>query len=274
MLRGMYGAGAGMIAQQRRQEMLSNNVANANTPGYKADQGSLRTFPQQLIQAVGTDHPETHGSRDVGTLATGVYMQERTPNFTQGDMRETGNSTDAALLQGGVPEDPETGNPAMLAFEAVNDDGDVRYTRNGNFAIDGEGFLTTPDGYYVRGEDGEAINVATENIDISEDGVITDADEDVLGQLNVVVIPDAENLVKEGSGLLNYEGEEEIVTAIGNDETEYQIQQGALEGSNVDVNRTMSEMMATMRSFEANQQVLQAYDQSMERAANDIGRLQ
>ena len=262
-----------MIAQQRRQEMLSNNVANVDTPGFKADQGSMRAFPNQLIQAMGTDHPQTYGTRGVGELSTGTYMQERTPNFAQGDMQETGNSTDVALLQGDVPEDEETGHPAMLAFEAINDDGDVRYTRNGNFAVDGEGFLTTPDGYYVLGEDGDPINVESEEIEINEAGEITDVDEELLGQLNVVVIPDSENLVKEGEGLLNYEGDEEIVTAIDHDEVDYQIQQGAVERSNVDPNRTMTEMMAAMRSFEANQQVLQAYDQSMERTVNDVGRL-
>nr|WP_308417932.1 flagellar basal body protein [Halalkalibacter okhensis] len=54
MLRGMYGAAAGMIAQQQRQEMLTNNLANANTPGFKADQASLRAFPNMLVKAMNT----------------------------------------------------------------------------------------------------------------------------------------------------------------------------------------------------------------------------
>src|SRR5690554_8122228 len=100
MLRGLYTAGSGMIAQQRRQEMLTNNLANANTPGYKADQASLRSFPNQLIKALGTDHMQKYGTNRVGELSTGVYMQERTPNFRQGDINETRNNTDIAILQG------------------------------------------------------------------------------------------------------------------------------------------------------------------------------
>lgn len=273
MLRGLYSAAAGMIAQQRRQEMLTNNISNIETPGYKSDQGSMRTFPSMLINAMGTDHQRFGGSNHVGELATGVYMQERTPNFRQGDMQQTGNNTDIALLQGLVPTDEESGQEALLVYETRNNDGDLRYTRNGNFTIDGEGMLTTSKGHYILGTDGEPINVQNENIRVTSDGDIFSEADELLGQINVSVITDPNQLVKEGDGFLRYDGENDVVTALGNGDVTYQLQQGFVERSNVDAQQTMTEMMSVLRSFEANQKVLQAYDQSMERAVNDVGRI-
>lgn len=273
MLRGLHAAGAGMIAQQRRQEMLTNNLSNVNTPGFKADQASLRTFPNMLISAMGTDHARSHGTNRVGELATGVYMQEQTPKFNQGDMQETGNNTDIAILQGRVPQDEETGQNAVLLFETLNSDGDLRYTRNGSLTIDSEGFLTSSQGYYILAADGEPVNVQNETIRVNSDGEIFSAEDELLGQINVAVISDPEQLVKEGNGLLRYDGENDTPSAIDNDDVSYQLQQGFVERSTVDASQTMTEMMSALRSFEANQKVLQAYDQSMERAVNDIGRL-
>lgn len=259
-----------MISQQRKQEMLTNNMANIETPGYKADQASLRKFPNMLVQAMGTQQGHGH---PVGELTTGVYMQERTPNFLQGDMQESGNNTDIALLQGAVPVNEETGAEAMLAYQVVNEEDEIRYTRNGNFTVDGAGFLTTSGGFYVQGVDGEPIAVENEDFRVDETGTVLGADDAVLGQLNIAVIPDPAQLVKEGEGLFNYEGAEEIVTAVDNEEAVYQLQQGFIERSNVDGQQTMTEMMNAMRTFEANQKMLQAYDQSLERTVNDIGRI-
>ena len=273
MIRGLYTAGAGMIAQQRRQEMLTNNLANVNTPGYKADQASLRTFPNYFIKALGTDHMPKYGTNRMGDMATGVYMQERTPDFQQGDINETRNNTDVALLQGLVPMDEETGQAGLLAYAVQNDEGEVRYTRNGNFIIDGEGFLTTSHGYYILGTDGEPLNVESENFTVRNNGDILVGDEELIGQFDVMLIPDPGQLVKEGNGLLRYDGENAIASAVGNDEVAYQMQQGFIERSNVDPASAMTEMMSTLRSFEANQQVLRAYDSSLEIAVNQIGRI-
>src|SRR5690625_4001768 len=122
-----------MIAQQRQQEMVSNNITNANTPGYKADQATLRSFPELLIRQMGSRNiPTTNGlklpvNRPIGSLHTGVYAQESIPNFSQGDVRETGMFTDLALVDGQNPD--ETGS---VFFTVQNADGDIRYTRNGN----------------------------------------------------------------------------------------------------------------------------------------------
>ncbi|MBU9710595.1 flagellar hook-basal body protein [Evansella tamaricis] len=272
MLRGLYTAGAGMIAQQRRQELLTNNLANANTPGFKADQGSFRSFPNQLIQAMGTDHRRTAGSNHVGELTTGVYMQERTPNFRQGDVYETFQTTDVALLQGALPIGDD-GQQASLFYTVENNNGEVRYTRNGNFTIDGAGYLTNSQGNYVLGNNGERLNVGNGDIAINANGEIYDNNEQLLGQINVAMVLDPAQLVKEGNGLLRYDGENDVPSAIGNGDVTFQLQQGFLERSNVDTAQTMTEMMTALRTFEANQRVLQAYDRSLERTVNEVGKI-
>src|SRR5699024_5603858 len=120
-----------MIAQQRHQETISNNIANVNTPGCKADQASLRAFPELLIQQIAKKNvPTTRGlnlpvNQPIGGLNTGVYVQETVPDFTQGPVRETGLLTDVAIVNGALPD--ETGG---LFFTVQNEAGDIRYTRN------------------------------------------------------------------------------------------------------------------------------------------------
>ncbi|TMW72190.1 flagellar hook-basal body protein [Alteribacter natronophilus] len=267
MMRGLNGAAAGMIAQQRRQEMLTDNLNNMNTPGHKADQASLRAFPNMLIQAAGQGVRGGH----IGELATGVYMQERIPHFAQGDLMETGNAADLALLQSSVPEG------AMLFFAVEGDDGTGRLTRNGSFTVDGEGFLTTAGGRYILDTEGERIQTGSEQFRINEEGSVfvegAEGEEEI-ARLGVILAEDPAQLVHEEEGLLRYEGDEaDLLPAAGNDEVTYRIEQGFLERSNVDASRTMTEMMAALRSFEANQKILQSYDRSLERTVNDVGRI-
>ena len=134
MLQGFYTAASGMLAQQRRIEMLTNNIANANTPGYKADQAALRAFPELLLSRLEEITTPTKETRSfsagsvVGPINTGVYMQEHIPNFRQGDIKETGQPTDMALINGTLPA-----NAGTLFFVVENENGDIRYTRHGNF---------------------------------------------------------------------------------------------------------------------------------------------
>lgn len=272
MLRGLYQSAAGMMAQQHKTEMLTNNLANVNTPGYKADQASLRSFPNMLIKAMNTSKTFPR-SEIIGTLSTGVYLQERMPNFRQGDLNETNNNTDIALLQSVVPVNPETGIQGALFFTVQNADGELRYTRNGNFAVDGEGYLVTSEGFYVLDTNQNPIQVNNEDFRVDRDGFVYDSQGALLGRIQVVYAEDPMQLVKEGNGLFRLEGDGDLPTAIGNEQIAFQIQQGFLERSNVDAAQTMTEMMNAYRIFEANQKVLQAYDSSLEKAVNEVGRI-
>ncbi|HLS09908.1 flagellar hook-basal body protein [Lentibacillus sp.] len=266
MLRGFYTAASGMVAQQRQQEALSNNITNAQTPGYKADQPALRAFPELLMHQMGKKHvPTTRGLnfsvRDpIGPLNTGVYVHENIPDYGQGDIRETGITTDLALVNGELPD--ETGG---LFFTVQNEDGEVRYTRNGNLTVDGQGFLVTTQGYYVLDEDGAPIQTGGMEFTVTEDGILQVAGENI--PLGIAYTDNVNALAKEGNGLFN--GEAGPVPA----DATFTIQQGALERSNVDAAQSMTQMMASYRLFETNQRVLKAYDESMGKAVSEIARL-
>ncbi|WYP26080.1 flagellar hook-basal body protein [Alkalihalobacillus sp. FSL W8-0930] len=265
MLRGLYGAAAGMLTQQQRQEMLTNNLANAQTPGYKADQASIRSFPEMLLEARNVNTVTGRGYQ-IGSLSTGTYMQEATPNFIQGSLVETGNGTDFALLDGVLPEGDAGARP-MLFFTVQGDDGTPRYTRNGQFAVSDSGQLVTTEGYPVLNAAGQPIQVENEEFLINEQGAITSSEGVNLGQIGIAYAEDAQTLVKEGNGLLR--AEEELPA----NAFDFQIRQRFVEQSNVDSNQTMADMMSAMRTFEANQKVLQAYDQSLDKAVNEVGRI-
>lgn len=96
MLKGLYTATSAMIAQERRTEMLSNNIANANTPGYKADEGAMRAFPEMLLSRMESGRFQTSSGKGfsvplqspIGGINTGTYMQELIPQFTQGTLKQ------------------------------------------------------------------------------------------------------------------------------------------------------------------------------------------
>lgn len=265
MLKGLYTATAGMIAQQRRTEMLSNNMANANTPGYKADQASVRAFPEMLLNRMDTK------STAVGSFHTGVYLQEFNSQNNQGELRETGLMSDVALIEQNVPIHPVTNQKGVLLFAVENQAGEERYTRNGHFTLDENGTLGS-NGNQVLSTTGQPISIQSSNYQISADGDIF-ADGEFVAQIDVRFADDIRNLANEGNGFYRTADNSALPTALGNGAVQYSLKQNYLENSTVDVGKTYVEMMTAYRSFEANQKVLQAYDKSMDKAVNEIGRL-
>ncbi|MEF7562507.1 flagellar hook-basal body protein [Bacillus infantis] len=277
MFRGFYTVASGMLSQQRKTEMLTNNMANANTPGFKADQASMRAFPEMLLQSAGQySLPVEKGykipvNQPIGPINTGVYMQEAMANFLQGDIRETNQKTDLALVDLAMPIN-EAGIAGSAFFKVEGADGQVRYTRNGDFTLDGEGFLTTSSGQYILDDGDNRIQLASDQFTVDEAGRITGANGET-GIIGIAFAADPQRLIKEGGGLYRTDDGNPLENAAGNPDAGFQLKQGFLEGSNVDSSRTMTDMLTAYRSFEANQKVLQAYDKSMEKAANEIGRV-
>lgn len=278
MFRGFYTAASGMLAQQRRTEMLTNNMANANTPGFKADQSSLRAFPEMLLKRFDEQKMPTKNGLNlpynqiVGSLNTGVYMQEVMPKFIQGDLQDTGQTTDMALIDIIMPANQETGYNGSVFFTVQNAAGETRYTRNGDFTLDGQGFLTTASGNYVLDSTGNRIQLSSDQFTVNENGMIQGA----AGETALLGISYSANpfeLIKEGDGLYRTEGAEALGDARGVAGAQFSLQQGKLERSNVDPSRSMTDMLTAYRTFEANQKVLQAYDKSMDKVANEVGRV-
>lgn len=257
MLRGLYTAASGMYASQRKTEMLSNNMANAQTPGYKADHAYSRAFPEMLLDRI--DSSGMKQSRRIGSLNTGVYVQETIPRFIQGDLRQTDRSTDLAVS--------DRGNETVLF--SIEQNGQVKYTRNGRFTLDPSGYLTTESGYYVLDENANRIRLNGSQFQVDSQGQITENGVQA-ARLGLAVSENPGTLLREGDGI--YRTENDALLPLAENGT-YEISQGFIEGSNVDLARSMTDMLAAYRAFEANQKVLQAYDKSLDKAVNEIGRL-
>ncbi|PLR76180.1 flagellar biosynthesis protein FlgC [Bacillus sp. V3-13] len=278
MFRGFYTVASGMLSQQRRTEMLTNNMSNANTPGFKADQSAMRAFPEMLLQRFEQQSIPTENNlrfpfnQTVGSINTGVYMQEAMPKFIQGDLRETSKNTDVALVDVNIPASAENGLPGTVLFTVREPGGDIRYSRNGNFTVDGQGFLTSASGMYILDDAGNQIQLSSDRFTISEDGQLTGENGET-ARLGIAFADNPQRLIKEGDGLYRTEDGAPLADAFGAAGVQFRLQQGFLESSNVDVSRTMTDMLTAYRAFEANQKVLQAYDRSMEKAANEIGRV-
>lgn len=276
LLRGFYTAATGMLAQQRRTEMLTNNLSNARTPGFKADQSSMRAFPEMLISRFEkTTVPTENGLRIptnslVGALNTGVYMQEAAPLFTQGNMQVTGNKTDIALIDVTMPVNQENGKSGTVFYTAMHQ-GQICYTRNGNFTLDQEKFLTTSGGYYVLDNQGQRIQLNSDQFTVNSRGEIYENNQYV-ATLGVAYAENPYALVKEADGMY-YAANGALPAADTAQGVQFFMQQEALEQSNVDASRTVTDMMTAYRAFEANQKILQAYDRSLEKAVNEVGKI-
>jgi len=278
MFRGFYTVSTGMIAQQRRTELLTNNLSNANTPGYKADQSTIRSFPDMLLSKIGSVDIPTERilhlktANQIGTINTGVYMQETLPNYEQGQIYETGMSTDMTLINGSLPVDPNTGQAGSVFFRLEHPNGGAAYTRNGNFTLDGQGYLVNSQGLYVLSDTGERIQLQNDEFNLTQEGYITVNNQQVARVgTGYSATPDA--LLKQDNGLIRTENGEALPNAYAQQGVTFAFQQRYLEGSNVDSARTMTDLMTAYRAFEANQKILQAYDRSMEKAVNEIGKV-
>lgn len=288
MLRGLYTAASGMIAQQRRHDMITNNIANLNTPGFKASNAVNRSFPDMLISALGGPNPS---DSSIGKLSTGVFSEESLMSMTQGDLQETYRSQDLALISDilvdgttfdasgkNVDENGEVSFKPQAYFAIMTPEGEERYTRDGSFKTAQDGTLLTSDGFEVVGANGQPITVtfSWDQVGVTGDGRLVNATTGLPlegePQLRIMRVENPNLLVREGNGRFRYAGDDADIRQITVDDR-VSIRQGFLERSNVDSAQSAVDIMSALRAYEANQKVVQTYDRSMEKAVNEIGRV-
>lgn len=280
MVRGLYTGASGMIAQMGRIDVLSNNLANVNTPSYKRDTPILKAFPEMLMRRINDDGVRTipSGSYDlmpvIGKLGTGVEVNEVYTRFTQGAFKQTQNDFDLALEGEGF-------------FSVQTDEGE-RYTRNGSFLIDKDGFLVTKDGYKVMGENG-LIQIKKNNFMVDEDGNVFENIEYsndpmrlvsmeenewnqtvLLDRLKVVNFPRLRYVKKVGESIYRETEYSEKAYIIENERPK--VRQGFLEASNVNPVIEMVNLIEVHRNYEANQKIIQAHDAALGKVINEVGR--
>lgn len=268
---------SGQVAQQQKVETIANNVANANTVGFKKDQLVFKEHLTALTKGVEdidiprnefspADFYHTQGAENAMVAVDGSFTI-----FEQGTMIPTNNPLDVALKGEG--------------FIEVLTPGGVRFTRKGNFSMNRDGELVTDQGYKVLGAikgnvdlsrepasvpspEERVIRIPTNSkITFSTEGEILTRDGQI-GQLSVVEFKDMHALRKEGNALYISPSEENIVRA----DIKTTVNQGFLEGSNVNAIEEMSELIKAHRHFESIQKAINAYDSISGKAANDIGK--
>jgi flagellar basal-body rod protein FlgG len=255
MLRGIYTAGMGMIVQSEKMDVISNNLANVNTNGYKKDGVVFQTFNNILTKRLNDYADSSKGSENVGGMASAPGIGQLYTNYTSGKPMNTGNSKDISIINS---------NKSFFTIE-IPGNSEERYTRDGAFTTDKDGKLVTIQGYTVKGEKGPII-IKDRNFQITSSGEIIQ-DGKVTDKIKIKTFKDTTSLEKVGDNLVKANETLEEVPFTGT------IAQGFLESSNVNAIDEMIGMITVMRSYEASQKIFKTQDEMLGRAVNDIGSL-
>jgi len=237
MIKGVYTSMSGLAAAQARQQVLAHNIANTNTPGYKADDVTAESF-EKIFNEINPTNP-----------GTGAVSAGRRYDLSQGGLTETGAPLDLALDGKGF-------------FVLDGPDGPL-YTRAGRFTRDNTGGLRSPDGLAVQGENGAPLNARGADVRVLADGTVT-SDGAVAGRLRVVSF-EQEALIR--AGTTTFTANAAPVAS------EARVISGALQGSNVDPTAVMTMMTMLTRAFEAGRQAVQLQNETLNAAVNQVGSL-
>ena len=261
MSKGIFTAVSGAIAQSAKLDTVANNLANVNTTGFKRDVQLFREYLTSYNKEPGAiEAPRVPASIESFYAHNGgdksyVDLDGTFSDFSQGAVRPTGNNLDFAIEGDGF-------------FEVATPEG-ARYTRAGNFSIDGDGRLITKQGFPVQRQGGGEFRLSGGDLTISANGEVFDRGQS-LGQMALVNIANKDALMKQGANLFAFrEGLDPQMAPA----TEAKVSQGFLEGSNVNVIREMTDMIAATRTFESTQKAIQAYDQMNGKVVNEVSKL-
>ena len=247
----MHIARTGLDAQDMRMRVISNNLANVNTTGFKKDRAAFETLAYQLVTAPGAASSSESKYATGLNLGTGVRIQGTARIDTQGSMQTTGNSLDLALDGDGY-------------FQVQLPGGQLGYTRSGNFSRSPEGLLITSEGYQVQ--PGITVPAGTTNITVGQDGTVsaTVPGQDAatqIGQIQVASFPNGAGLQATGDNyLVETAASGAANLGVAGEDGRGRIRQGMLEASNVNVVEELVDMIETQRAYEVNSKMIQATD--------------
>ncbi len=238
MIRGLYTSVAGLTAADARHQVLAHNLANADTPGYKADDIGIESFEQVLAALADPQMP-----------GTGARSGERRFDLTQGGLTQTGEPLDLALDGPGF-------------FVLTGPDGRPLYTRAGRFHRDATGVLRNADGLAVQGENGQPLVAVGAEVRVQPDGTVL-SDGTPVGRLRLAQV-DPRSLARAGTvTFASTDPNPQPATA--------RVVSGALENANVDVTATMTAMLMLLRAFEVDRQAVQLQNETLGATVNQVG---
>ncbi|GGC78328.1 flagellar basal-body rod protein FlgG [Marinobacter halophilus] len=252
----------GLSAQDTNMSTISNNLANVNTTGFKRDRAVFQDLLYQINRQPGGLNNENAELPSGLQLGTGVRVVGTTKQFSQGNLQITEQPLDMAVNGRGF-------------FQIEMPDGQVAYTRDGQFQLNANGDVVTPDGYPLAPN----VNVPEDatNLTIGKDGTVTVVTDDQaapinLGQITLVDFINPQGLQAIGNNLFkatNASGDpaegEPGLAGLGN------IEQGTVESSNVEVVEELVNMITTQRAYEMNSKVVSTTDQMLQFITNNIG---
>ncbi|GAA9738527.1 flagellar basal-body rod protein FlgG [Helicobacter pylori] len=262
MLRSLYSATSGMLAQQTHIDTTSNNIANVNTTGFKKSRADFNDLFYQAMQYAGTNTSNTTLSPDGMEVGLGVRSSAITKMFSQGSPKETENNLDVAITGKGF-------------FQVQLPDGTTAYTRSGNFKLDEQGNLVTSEGYLLipqitLPEDTTQVNVGVDGTVSVTQGLQTTSN--VIGQITLANFVNPAGLHSMGDNLFsitNASGD----AIVGNPDSQGlgKLRQGFLELSNVRLVEEMTDLITAQRAYEANSKSIQTAD-AMLQTVNSLKR--
>ena len=258
MLRGLYTAWTGMVNEQNRMDVMTNNLANVSTVGYKKEGSTSQSFDDVLTVKIKDASVGLANVQRTGVRNPGVKIGENYVDYSQGSFRDTGNTYDFALSGEG-----------FFAIEFTNKSGETStmFTRAGQFTLTKEGFLVTEEGDYVLDVNNRRIQLDTlKDSDITTDGRISQDGREI-AQIQVADFEDYNYLERYGETYFRpLEGARQIQGTAS-------IYSGYLEMANVQTVSEMVNLISISRAYEANQKLIQTYDDSLEIAVSQLGRL-
>ena len=264
MVKGLYTAHTGMVNEMKRMDVLANNLANSDTYGFKKEVTTSHSFKNELaIKIKDTSNYGLH--KNLGSMTYGVHLGETYTDWDEGSFKVTDNPTDLAIGGKGF---------FAVAFTDKSGQTSVKYTRAGAFKVNADGYLVTADGDHVlnataalSGDGGEANWVKVdpnEKFSVNSLGYITQNNQ-LVGTIGVVDVDNYDYIEKYGENLYNLTAGGNIIAS--------EIEQGALETSNVNVVNEMVNMITIQRAYEAGQKVITSIDETLDKAVNNVGRV-
>lgn len=256
MVRGLYTAASGALVAQSMADNVANNLANVNTSGFKQTLLQVQSAPSLDVYRVQTDPKGVPVAPFVGALGTGARVYDTPSSFEQGSLQSTGNELDVAIS-------------GSNGFFAVQTPQGVRYTRDGQFVRDANEYLTTQNGAFVLGTGGRPIALDRDGaVAIGADGTISQNNRSV-GTLQVVGFANLTQIRPQGDNLFGASAQAGLTAARG-----ASVQQGFLEKSNANVVRSMVDLIAAERWFDANEKAITAQDTATSLAITQVAKSQ
>jgi flagellar hook protein FlgE len=278
MIRGMYSAISGLRTHQTMLDVTSNNLANVNTVGYKASRTTFKDQLQQTLYGGSAEGPNTGGT-NAAQIGLGVQLGSIDAVMGAGSMQSTGNPLDVAIQGEGWFRvglgDPSTTPPTMPA--------EMNYTRAGNFIRNDQGYVVTPEGYYVMGRD-TTTTPASDNfiqipggatgVAVGSNGAVSyipagGGSRTTAGTIGLAKFPNDEGLLRlSGNRWAAHPAAGTENVGIPDGSTFGQTIGGTLEMSNVDLASEFTNMIVAQRGFQANSRVISTADEMLQDLVN------